>query len=235
MTQAFRFKEFSITQERTPMKVGTDGVLLGSWTSCDTAHTALDIGAGTGLLALMLAQRNPRIRVVAIEPNSGALADAAENIANSKYKNRIELVAGSLAEYQPARKFDLILSNPPFFHSALKSPDTGRSVARHGLDFDYCAFANSVALLNPSGILAGIYPVEIFEWFDAKIREKGMVAQRICTVRPTPAKPAHRVLFEYGFEAPDRVERNELIIETNGRHGYSAEYIALTRAFYLNF
>lgn len=234
MTRPFRFKQFEISQENAPMKVGTDGVLLGAWVSVTHSKKALDIGTGTGLIALMLTQRNDEIQVTAIEPNELALNDARINIENSEWKDRIKLVDSSLEDFESASKFDLILSNPPFFHRDLLSPNEDRSMARHALDFDHVAFAKTSDFLEQTGVLAGIYPVSIFKKFDSAARVLGLKPRRICEVQPTPSKAPHRILFEYSFAEVENCSFSTLIIEENGRHRYSEKYIDLTREFYLN-
>lgn len=235
MTRPFRFKQFEISQENAPMKVGTDGVLLGAWVSGSHAKKALDIGTGTGLIALMLAQRNSEIQITAIEPNQLALNDARINIENTEWSNRIELVDSLLGDFVPVSKFDLIISNPPFFQRDLISPNEGRSMARHAADFDHIAFAKARNFLEESGVLAGIYPVSIFKEFDSAARTLGLLPRRICEVQPTPSKAPHRILFEYTFTEVENCTFSTLIIEEKGRHKYSEKYIDLTREFYLNF
>lgn len=235
MTRPFRFKKFEISQENAPMKVGTDGVLLGAWATVNRSEKALDIGTGTGLMALMLVQRNPQTRILAIEPNEQALKDARINFENSRWNERIELVESSIEDFVPDYKFDLIISNPPFFHQDLQSPDEDRSLARHAKVFDHFAFANTSRFLTENGIISGIYPVPVFKKFDAIARTLGLFPRRICEVFPTPAKQAHRILFEYTFMEVENATRSTLIIEENGRHKYSKNYIDLTREFYLNF
>lgn len=235
MTRPFRFKHFEISQENAPMKVGTDGVVLGAWVSVENSKRALDMGTGTGLIALMLAQRNSEIQITAIEPNEAALKDARMNIENSKWKDRIELLESSLQDFETPSKFDLIVSNPPFFHRDLLSPNEGRSMARHASDFDQFAFAKASEYLDENGLLAGIYPVPIFEAFDSAAHNLGLFPRRICEVHPTPSKLPHRILFEYSFTEVENSAHSSLIIEENGRHRYSENYIDLTREFYLNF
>ena len=223
------------------MKVGTDGVLLGAWCRCENAAAALDIGTGTGLIALMLAQRNPKIEVTAIEPNEHALVDAKLNFENSSWSNRIILENTDLESFKTNKAFDLIISNPPFFKNSLNAPDSGRNRARHISDFNPCLFAEASALLTSNGILSGIYPLDIFNEFDFEARKLGLFPARLCEVQPTPQKPPHRMLFEYTFAEPTPSSTTEkanplidkLIIEETGRHNYSDEYRNLTRDFYL--
>ncbi len=231
MSRDFRFKQFSIRQANAPMKVGTDGVLLGAWANVQGANSALDIGTGTGLIALMLAQRNAQLHVDALEPNELALIDAKANIDASDWSERISLVEGSWPEWKPTLQYDLIISNPPFFHGDLSAPEAGRNMARHAAAFDYRSFLGASKFLKPEGILAGIYPMSIFEELEKELGELNV--SRCTFVKPTPSKPANRVLFELTREKPSQHKENELIIESNGRHQYSPEYINLTKYFYL--
>ena len=127
----FNFKQFSVKQDKCAMKIGTDGVLLGAWTDVGSASTILDIGTGTGLLALMLAQRSPAY-IFAIECEYGAIQQAGENFTKSKWKDRLTLFSLSLQEHLlSGKQYDLVVSNPPFFENSLKSPMESRNFARH--------------------------------------------------------------------------------------------------------
>lgn len=219
------------------MKVGTDGVLLGAWCSCGNAKTALDIGTGTGLIALMLAQRNSNLSITAIEPNDYAIQDAAPNFQNSDWNGRIILHKTDLNSFiATEQKFDLIVANPPFFKNSLNAPDTDRTMARHIDDFSPVALAEAArTCLDSNGILSGIYPLDSFQEFDLAASEVGLIPSRLCAVRPTPEKPAHRMLFEYAFAERQTTFIQELIIEEKGRHNYSKAYRDLTSDFYLSF
>ena len=144
------------------MKVGTDGVLLGAWAPVDQAHTALDVGTGTGLVALQLAQRNPHLRVTAVEIDAPAAAQAAENVAGSPWPDRIEVVCADFNDFQPDGRFDLIVSNPPYFFDALPCPDRQRNTARHagGLNYDLL-FRRSARLLSEGGVVSIVIPSEV--------------------------------------------------------------------------
>lgn len=237
MSNPFTFKQFVVNQQYAPMKVGTDGVLLGAWCSCENAKTALDIGTGTGLIALMLAQRNSHLNITAIEPNEQAIQDAAPNFENSDWNERIVLHKADLNTFNTGpQKFDLIVANPPFFKNSLNASDADRTMARHIDGFSPLAFAEAAkTCLSLNGIIAGIYPLDSFEAFDLAASAVGLIPARLCAVRPTPEKAAHRMLFEYTFAERETTFIEELIIEANGRHNYSAAYMALTRDFYLSF
>lgn len=217
------------------MKVGTDGVLLGAWCQSDECATALDIGTGTGLIALMLAQRNQSTKITAIEPNGDACIDAVSNIQHSDWADRIDLHQSALADFVPSHSFDLIVSNPPFFHTGLQTPSNGRNMARHVSSFDFNAFLACAKWLTPNGVLCGIYPTEIFEQMYSECKNYGLNLRRSCKVKPTPEKEPHRVLFEFGLGISETITREMLIIESDGRHQYSPEYQKLTRDFYLKF
>ena len=117
----FRYKQFNIRQDNTAMKIGTDGTLLGAWVDVGDAKTILDIGTGTGVIALMTAQRNLHAKVTAVEINQDAMIDAAFNIQESPWADRVELINTSLQLFQPNAKFDVLVSNPPFFENSFKS------------------------------------------------------------------------------------------------------------------
>ena len=130
----FQFKQFTVWHDKCAMKVGTDGVLLGAWTSVESAHRILDIGTGTGLVALMLVQRSlPDANIVALEIDEAAVGQARENIIRSPWKERVEVVQADFRKYRSSDKFDVIVSNPPYFVDSLECPDRQRTAARHRL------------------------------------------------------------------------------------------------------
>lgn len=217
------------------MKVGTDGVLLGAWCGAENAKSALDIGTGTGLIAIMLAQRFPHLEIQAIEPNSDAFSDAEANVDDCTWNERIKLVHSSLADFKPSASFDLIVSNPPFFHDDLKAPEQGRNMARHADGFDFKALLQTKRWLTENGMIAGIYPVEIFDKMKIAATDMGLYLHETCMVKPTPEKSAHRVLFAFGKNNTENQKISELVIESDGRHQFSDEYKMLTSAFYLKF
>jgi tRNA1Val (adenine37-N6)-methyltransferase len=217
------------------MKVGTDGVLLGAWCSGEHAKNVLDIGTGTGLIALMLAQRFPHLEIQAIEPNMEAFLDAQTNIGNSPWGDRIALLNATIEDFTPFKSFDLIVSNPPFFHDALQAPESGRNMARHAIGFDFNALLNTHKWLSNQGLIAGIYPIEIFDKMKNAASEMGLHLHAACFVKPTPEKLAHRVLFSFGKHPTFSESISELVIESDGRHQFSDEYKRLTSAFYLKF
>lgn len=229
----FQFKQFTVFHDKCAMKVGTDGVLLGAWAPAGDAERILDVGTGTGLIALQLAQRNPRARITAIEIDASAAGQAAENVARSPWHDRVEIVCQDFRSYEPAGKFDLIVSNPPYFTDALKCPDEQRSAARHTGLLDYGSlFGGSASLLEEEGIVSVIIPAEAEKRvIDAAWSHRLFLVRRL-QVFTKPGKPCRRVMLAFGFGmSPCREER--LCIEA-AHGGYSEEYVALTRDFYLN-
>ncbi|MCZ4407544.1 methyltransferase [Cryomorphaceae bacterium 1068] len=214
------------------MKVGTDGVLLGAWAGRGVPKKILDIGAGTGLIALMLTQRFPDARITAIEPNSDALYDAEFNFRNSPFAERLKLVKTNIQDFKTEDRFDLIVSNPPFFTNSLVSENEGRTEARHAHTLSPGDLAKATALLAENGKIAVIYPTETYIAFSAAMRKIGFFEERRTEVKPTATKPFHRIMGVFG-KSNQPTERAELVIEKYGRHQYSEEYVELTRDFYL--
>ncbi|MGB0882120.1 MAG: tRNA1(Val) (adenine(37)-N6)-methyltransferase [Vicingaceae bacterium] len=230
----FEFKHFSISQENTAMKVGTDGVLLGAW-SINTEGTILDIGTGTGLIAIMLAQRTKTALIDAIEVERIAYQQAKENIQNCKWSNRIKAHHLPIQEFKSHKKYDTIISNPPFFTNSTKAPKTERNTARHTDNLSFNDLIESVVRhLKPTGIFSLILPITESEHFIELAIQKHLFLNRKCIVQPNPTKPAKRVLMEFSFEQKELIKET-LIIETETRHQYTKEYISLTQDFYLKF
>lgn len=229
---SFEFKQFIVNHDKCAMKVGTDGVLLGAWAPTDNANRILDVGTGTGLIALQLAQRNPNAKITAIEIDPSAAAQADENVQRSPWSDRIEVICTDFQDYQSEVKFDLIVSNPPYFMDALKCPDEQRSMARHtgGLNYDLL-FRRAAHLLCEQGTISIIIPVEAEKaTVDAAWNNK-LYATHCLRVFTKPGKPCRRVLFTFGFQNKQCIE-DRLCIEVK-RHEYTPEYIDLTKDFYL--
>lgn len=227
----FAFKQFTVYHDRCAMKVGTDGVLLGAWTDVTSARRILDIGTGTGLIALMLAQRCEAY-IKAVDIDSDAVAQALENVAASPWKNRIEVEEQDVCRYVSDTLFDVIVSNPPYFDRALKCPDAQRSKARHTdcLDFDGLISA-VVRLLHPKGSFSVVIPTDGMMQFQAVAGRNGLYLSRRTWVHTKPGADPKRVLLAFRFSAGPCV-CDHLTIELT-RHVYSREYTALTKDFYL--
>lgn len=229
----FSFKQFAIRQERCAMKVGTDGVLLGAWApECIAGGRILDIGTGTGVMAIMAAQRNPSARIVGVEIDDMSALQARENAEASPWADRVEIVNADIRSYEAAAPFDLVISNPPYFVDSLKSPDSGRTTARHTVSLDFGELMSAVErLLAPDGRFAVIVPAEAASRVVASGR---LVLRRRCDVRSKPSAGPIRMMMEFAAGYCGAPEFSELTIG-DGKGGYTAEYVALTRDFYLKF
>lgn len=247
------------------MKVGTDGVLLGAWCRIGRREPAdnrppraLDIGAGTGLLALMVAQRweEMRIDVDAVEIDGDSFHEARYNIGASPWAARVMVYNMSIQDFaaDDRQPYDLIVSNPPYFSSSLKCPDWARTTARHTTRLTYGELIDCGArLLAEHGIFAVILPYDSADGFVALTEQRGLRLHRRTDVLPTPHSTPKRSLMEFsktGRNSPKRAaeadtkhhsvsspafSHDTLTIESGERHVYSPEYIELTRDFYLKF
>lgn len=215
------------------MKVGTDGVLLGAWApECIAGGRILDIGTGTGVMAIMAAQRNPSARIVGVEIDDMSALQARENAEASPWADRVEIVNADIRSYEAAAPFDLVISNPPYFVDSLKSPDSGRTTARHTVSLDFGELMSAVErLLAPDGRFAVIVPAEAA----SRVVASGCLAlRRRCDVRSKPSAGPIRTMMEFAAGYCGAPEFSELTIG-DGKGGYTAEYVALTRDFYLKF
>lgn len=239
---AFRFKRFTIRQQRTAMKVGTDGVLLGAWVGVrPTDRRILDIGTGTGLIAVMLAQRCPQAEITGIDIDD--LSDARENGAASPWGDRLHFVGQAIQEFRPAERYDLIVSNPPFYVDSLTCPDPGRTTARHTVSLSYEELLDAVVrLLSPGGRFAVVLPTPEAERF-RRLALQHLLLRRLTWVRTTPRRAPRRVLMEFSpagdtaaaCDTDTDLRIDELTIGTGAHEDYTPEYRALTRDFYLKF
>lgn len=233
MNNYFQFKQFTIYQDQTAMKVGTDGVLLGAWTNFTESSTILDIGTGTGLIALMAAQKNSQAIIDAVEINPAAARQARENAAQSPWPERINIHTDSIFHYEPDKLYDHIVCNPPFFIQSTPAPDDYRNTARHCENFTHTGLIEIVSrLLSPTGKFSVILPPDEAVSFIRIAENKRIFLHRQTQVYPNPGKKIKRLLMEFGKQlyVPTITE---LTIEIS-RHNYTEEYIRLTRDFYLN-
>ena len=230
----FQFKQFLITQENTALKVGTDGVLLGAWCGVTGTKRILDVGTGTGVIALMLAQRSDA-EVMAIEINDDACMDARLNFQNSRWSKRLVLSSGDFNKFQESQtfSFDLVVCNPPFFKKSLKSVDPASSAARHDVSLTFEQLITGARkLLTDQGRLAVILPVEALDDFRETARLTGFYLSRKTTIIPKVGKAPKRVMLEFSVTAT-YPETNELVILLESQT-YSEKFIELTKEFYLS-
>jgi len=233
----FQFKQFKIHDGKSAMKIGTDGTLLGCWSDLSKAKSVLDVGSGTGVIAIMCAQKNPNVEVFALEIDQMATEDAQYNIDNSPWSDRINLSHSALQDYEPTEQYDHIISNPPFFEKSMKATGDARNTARHTDSLHYTdIFKFCETNLSDGGCLSVILPVENARKAIEDGVKFGLYPKRICEVKPVPHKEPHRLLVEWCKDANVITENTKLTIETGmKRHEYTPEYITLGKAFYLHF
>ncbi len=232
----FKFKIFEVKQDKCAMKVGTDGVLLGAWTPINGDSTVLDIGTGTGLIALMLAQRSNAF-IDAIEIDSAAYNQAEENFKYSPWSDKIRAFHTPLQDFEfNTGKYDLIVSNPPYFINAHKSESDTRNMARHTnetLTFEELIYSVSL-LLKPEGRFCLILPIMEGGIFIDICEKKGFFCNKITRVKTKADKAAKRMLLELSRVKAEKTLSDELIIsEEEG--SYTKSYIDLTKDFYTHY
>lgn len=233
----FTFKLFTVNQQYAAFKVTTDSVLLGAWAELGICGTVLDIGTGTGILALMAAQRSAA-KIVAIEPDDSSFMQAGLNFAASPWHERLTLYHTTLQDYRPdaGLLFDAIIINPPYFVDSLLNPDEGKARARHNVSMSYDDIAKAAPrLLATAGTLHLVLPGNEAERFAVAAAAHDLHCIRRMLVRPTPELPPERVLMSLKRGATAACEESSMVIEEGGRHQYSDEYVSLTKDFYLKF
>lgn len=234
----FKFKKFTVHQDGSAMKVGTDGVLLGAWASVQGAGRILDVGTGSGLIAMMMAQRTDDFSIIdALEIEGGAYQQAVDNIQSCPWFSRINAIHQSFQDYYKCSslRYHHIVSNPPFFLNGVKAPDESRNKARHS---DYLPFEQLLQgakkLLTPQGLLSVILPVEEGELFIRLAGETGFYMTRQAKILPNPGKAPKRYLMEFSLINKMCIT-SAMAVENGQRHHYTPEYVSLTKDFYLNF
>lgn len=232
----FQFKQFTIQQDRCAMKVGTDGVLLGAWAPVsNNPFSILDIGAGTGLIALMMAQRSTAEQIDAIEIDDEAYEQAVENFEESKWGDRLFCYHAGLDEFVEEmhdEEYDIIVSNPPFYSENYSSGNEQRDKARftESLPFEHLIEAAAI-LLSENGIFSVIIPFKEEEKFIAIAAEFNLYPAKITRVKGTPDTEIKRSLMAFTRQQAE-TNFDELVIET-ARHKYTPQYTELTKDFYL--
>lgn len=230
----FQFKQFKIHQEKSAMKVNTDGVLLGAWINLDGAKTVLDVGAGTGLISLMVAQRSDAI-ITGIEIEKNAAEEAAQNVQNSHWKNRVSILHSSFQDFVSTTqiKYDVIVTNPPFFSNSVKNTNPHLSLARHNhlLPFEDI-IEGAKKLLVENGKLSLILPFDSAHEFIKKAWEENLFLTRLTEVKPFHEKQPNRSLMELGKQKLD-LQKNQMSVFDGTRKDYSEEFKLLASDFYL--
>ena len=239
MSADFRFKQFAVVQQLSAMKVGTDGVLLGAWVRLDRSHRRiLDIGCGTGLVALMAAQRTAEwgAEVVGVEIDGPSASEAALNFDSSPWSERLSVVESAVQDFSTENTFDHIVSNPPYFVDSLLSPDAARTNARHTTTLTFDALAHSASrLLSEQGAFSVVLPYDAAGDMTMSAVRNGLFLARRMDVRSKATAAPIRVLLEFGRK-PVATEHTFLTIHSpEGHLGYSDDYVALTKDFYLKF
>lgn len=230
----FDFQQFRICHDRCSMKVGTDGVLLGAWADVVKAQRILDIGTGSGLIALMAAQRS-QAHIIGIDIHAPSVEQARENVASSPFASRIDIEQCDVRSFHPEAPFDCILTNPPYFEEELLPPDEVRAGARHtqGLPFATC-IEQAHRLLCNDGSFQVVLPHSAESRFTALCVQQGFSLLRSTTIHTVMHKPPRRILLHFikqsHIDTP--VERTSIIL-TAPDGGRSEEYKRLTRDFYL--
>jgi len=238
----FRFKQFTVNQDKCAMKIGTDGVLLGAWASVNNSmHTILDIGTGTGVIALMLAQRSIADTIDAIELDGDAFEQCTDNFEASDWGDRLFCFHAGFDEFvdeyteeepEEAELYNLIVSNPPFYSEEVSSGNDARDQARQNSSLPFDELVSGVSkLLSPTGVFATIIPYKEEENFIALALENNLFPNRITQVRGTENTEIKRSLLEFSSTESEYTPK-ELIIELE-RNVYTKEYIELTKDFYL--
>jgi len=235
MTKPFLFKQFQVHQDRCAMKIGTDGVLLGAWASTEPQpQSILDIGAGTGVVALMLAQRSNADTIDGIEVDADAYEQCVDNFEASNWADRLFCYHASLEEFvaEMDDKYDLIVSNPPFYSEMVSSGNESRDIARQNQSLPFEVLLSSVArLLSENGTFSTIIPFKEEERFLKLAATLNLNPKRLLRIKGNPKSEIKRSLLEFQI-GNTAVDIENLTIETM-RHQYTQEYIDLTRAFYL--
>ncbi|PMH39750.1 tRNA (adenosine(37)-N6)-methyltransferase TrmM [Vibrio sp. 10N.286.49.B3] len=230
-TKDFQFKQFSIYGGNSGMPVSTDGVLLGAWSIFTQDQQVLDIGTGTGLLSLMIAQRYPEIDITAVDIDDFAYQAAHFNCQQSPWANRIQLQQGDVLTLSFDRCFDGIICNPPYFVNGAQAQNQQRATARHTDSLEHKALLiRCWELLNEQGHASFILPIVEGEAFIHSAQQLGWFLARRCDVKPSPKKPVHRILFELSKK---ETTCQSATLTIHAENGYSDAFIALSKDFYL--
>ena len=230
----FRFKQFTVCDERSAMKIGTDGVLLGAWTDIEGDSRILDVGTGTGLIALMLAQRNASAEIVGVDISHEAIEEARDNFLNSPWAKRLSVTEGDVCSFESNEKFDHIVSNPPYFVDSLHSPDSLRTMARHTSSLKFEDLVTSaVRLLRPGGRLSVILPTECTMQFRFAAFGRLWLCRQLNVVTKAGDSP-RRTLMEFCLSDKPLMPSVATLTMRHRDSSYTEEYRCLTEDFYIS-
>lgn len=230
--KTFRFKQFAVLNDRTAMKVGTDGVLLGAWCPVKGARRVLDVGTGCGVIALMVAQNNSEAVITGIDIDEGAIEEASLNFANSPWSERLTATMADFNDLTDSDGYDLIVSNPPYFTDSLLPPDASRTLARHNRSLTYRQLIEGAArLLTRDGILSLISPTDVEGDIIEAATFSNLPVRRITRVIPVEGATPKRTLWLLSCRDIPYSEGTLTIAHTDG--SFTQEYVDLTKEFYL--
>ncbi len=234
--EAFQFKQFTINQNLAGMKVGTDGVLLGAWAHCKGANQILDIGCGTGLIAIMMAQRNAIAKIDAVEIDEASFQETLANMSQSPWQDRLSAYHTSIQDYgmESDQSYDLIVSNPPFFSGGTFSDQSDRNLIRHTIKMPHGDLLIAVRrLLSKEGKFCVVLPLIEGLRFREIAESYNLFCTRMTEVQAKKDKDIERLLLQFEHEK-QKEQVDQLVIQHEGRNNYTDDYISLTGDFYLN-
>jgi tRNA1Val (adenine37-N6)-methyltransferase len=232
---AFRFKQFTVEDALSTIRIGTDAILLGAWADPGQATSVLEIGTGCGVISLMLAQKTDAL-IDAIDIDEASVKQAGTNFRMSPWSNRLTARLISLQDIisSPGKKYDCIITNPPFFIDSLKSPDVRKTLAKHTASLDqHALLAGVVRLLKEDGCFFLVLPPEESKMFSVRAEAAGLFLQKQLSVKPKTGKPVNRVLSRFGF-MPCSLPYSEELIIRNEDNTFTKEYIDFTVAYYFS-
>lgn len=230
---AFHFKQFHISHDRCAMKVGTDGVLLGAWSNVHNAKQILDIGTGTGLISLMLAQRSDEFALIdGVEIDEAAFQQAAANVKASPWPHKVHIHHTSIQQFRTDKNYDLIVSNPPFFANSLRPPNEQRNRTRHNDELPFSELTEAAKRhLKPSGRFCVILPREEGNSFIQLAAKSYLFCNQKVAIKYKQSKPIERYLLEFSFTSNNRIEYELLLSNEEGN--WTETYRKIVAPFYL--
>ncbi|MEY3238049.1 MAG: hypothetical protein RI883_2150 [Bacteroidota bacterium] len=226
----FLFKHFSITQNRSALKVGTDAMLLGAFIKSQNEHLGLDIGTGTGVLSLMVAQKNPKIQIDAIDLDRESIIDCKENFTNSNWSERLSVISDDFLLYSFDKKYDLIFSNPPFYQNSLLNENKRTAVSKHAVHLPFEVLFEKVSkLLTDNGSFWIIFPFDDFEKVTNLGESNGFFIENKITIESKLSVPTRVIL---SFRKSGNPIKEKTLVIRNLDNSFSDEYIELTKEFH---